>query len=67
MKPRGRNPEIVFRNGKPAVVILDIDEYQKMLVRSEDVDDLKTLKEMRKRLLKFRRLEDFLREFRAGI
>ena len=67
MKPKGKSPEIVLRNGKPAAVILDIAEYQEMLERLEDVDDLNALKKMRKRPLKFRRLEDFLKEYRSGV
>jgi hypothetical protein len=34
--------------------------------RLEDVEDLKTLKAMRKRPLKFRKLDDFLQERRQG-
>lgn len=63
MKPRVKQPEIVLRNGKPAAVILDINKYREMLERLEDAEDLKALAEMRKRPLKFRRLEDFLREY----
>ncbi len=57
-----RSPEIVLRDGKPTAVILDIADYKEMLERLEDVEDLQALKEMRKRPLKFRRLEDFLKE-----
>lgn len=67
MKPKRKNPEIVLRNGKPAAVILDIAEYQEMLERLEDADDLNALKKMRKRPLKFRRLEEFLKEYRPGV
>lgn len=66
-KRRGRFPEVVLRNGKPAAVILDIDEYQEMLERLEDAEDLRMLKEMRKRPLRFRRLEDFLKEYRPSV
>ena len=42
---RGRTkrkaPEIVLREGKPAAVILDIDEYREMLERLEAVEDLR--------------------------
>jgi len=55
-------PEVVYRNGKPAAVILDIDKYEELLERVEDIDDLRALKEMRKRPVRFRRLEDFLRK-----
>ena len=55
--------EVVYRNGKPAAVILDIDRYEELLERVEDIDDLRALREMRKRPVRFRRLEDFLSEY----
>ncbi len=63
MKARRKDPEIVLRDGKPSAVILDIDEYREMLERLEDVQDLRALSAMRKKPLKFRKLEDFLREY----
>ena len=60
---KAKNPEIVLRDGKAVAVILDIKEYQEMLERLEDIEDLQVLKEMRKKPLKFRRLEDFLEEY----
>jgi prevent-host-death family protein len=63
MKAKRKDPEIVLRNGKPAAVILDIEDYQEMLERLEDAEDLKALAEMRKRPLNFMPLEDFLREY----
>ena len=64
MKTRKKRttPEIVIRQGKPAAVILDIDEYRELLERLEDAEDLKMLAAMRKKPLKFRKMEDFLRE-----
>ena len=38
-----------------------------MLERLEDLKDLNMLKEMRKRTLKFRKLEDFLKEYQPGV
>ncbi|MCE9499151.1 MAG: type II toxin-antitoxin system Phd/YefM family antitoxin [Leptospira sp.] len=55
-------PEIVYRNGKPSAIILDLKEYQKLLERAEDAYDLKILEEMRKKPLKFKKLDDFLKE-----
>ena len=55
-------PELVYKDGKPSAVIIDINEYQEMLERLEDADDLKMLKDMRKKQLKFRKLDDFLKE-----
>lgn len=67
MKQHGRLPQIVLRDGKPAAVILDIDEYQELLERLEDLEDLQALQKMRKRPLKFRKLEDFLKEYSPGV
>jgi hypothetical protein len=64
-KSKRKIPEIVLRGGKPAV-ILDIDEYRSMLERLEDAEDLKMLKEMRSKPLRFRKLEDFLKEQGSG-
>jgi PHD/YefM family antitoxin component YafN of YafNO toxin-antitoxin module len=61
-KAKRKEPEIIFRGGKPAAVIIDIDEYQEMLERLEYAEDLKILAEMRQKPLKFKRLEDFLAE-----
>ena len=65
-KARRKAPEIVLSEGKPTAVILDIEEYREMLERLEDVDDLRMLEEMRKKPLKFRKLEDFLRQYSAS-
>jgi PHD/YefM family antitoxin component YafN of YafNO toxin-antitoxin module len=66
-KARKKAPEIILRNGKPAAVILDIETYREMLERLEDVEDLKMLAEMRKKPLKFKKLEDFLGEYQPGV
>lgn len=66
-KTERRSPEIVIRDGRPAAVILDIDEYQDMLERLEDVDDLEMLKEMREEPLKFRKLAEFLTEYAPSV
>ncbi len=60
-KRKRKDPEIVTRGGKPTAVILGIEEYRELLERVEDAEDLKALKAMRKRPLKFRKLEDFLK------
>jgi PHD/YefM family antitoxin component YafN of YafNO toxin-antitoxin module len=61
-KARKKEPDIVIREGKPSAVILDIDEYQEMLERLEDMDDLRLLEKIREKPLKFRKLDEFLRE-----
>jgi len=69
MKRKGRKkaPEIVVRNGKPTAVIVDIGEYQDMLERLEDIEDLKMLEQMRKTPLSFKGLDDFLKEYTPGV
>jgi len=69
MKPKSKRkaPEIVLREGEPAAVILDIDEYREMLERLEDIEDLQILEEMRTKPLKFRKLEKFLEEFDPSV
>lgn len=60
-------PELVLRGGKPAAVILDIDEYREMLERLEDMEDLNMLENMRKKPLKFRSLDHFLNEYSPDV
>lgn len=62
-KIRKKVPEIILHEGKPAAVILDIDEYRELLERLEDVEDLKMLEAMRRKPLKFKRLDKFLKEY----
>ncbi len=66
-KSKKKVPEVVLREGKPAAVILDIDAYKEMLERLEDVEDLRMLGEMRKKPLKFRKLQDFLMEYHPDV
>ncbi len=67
MKVRRKQPEIILRDGKPSAVILDIEEYQEMLERLEDAEDLKMLGEMRRKPLEFKKLEDFLNEYTPSV
>lgn len=67
MKTKRKYPEIIVREGKPAAVILEIDQYQDMLERLEEAEDLRALAALRKKPLKFRKLEDFLKEYKPGI
>lgn len=66
-KAKSKAPDIVLKDGKPAAVILDIDKYQEMLERLEDAEDLKILAQMREKPLKFKKLEDFLKEYHPGV
>jgi PHD/YefM family antitoxin component YafN of YafNO toxin-antitoxin module len=67
MRAKRKSPEIVLRDGRPMAVILDIDEYQEMLERLEDAEDLRVLEEMRQKPLEFKRVEDFLNEYTPSV
>jgi PHD/YefM family antitoxin component YafN of YafNO toxin-antitoxin module len=67
MKAKKRLPEIILREGRPAAVILEIDDYEEMLERLEEQEDLRALEKMRKRPLKFRKLEDFIKEYKPRV
>jgi PHD/YefM family antitoxin component YafN of YafNO toxin-antitoxin module len=56
-------PEIVLRGGKPAAVILDIEHYLELVERAEDAEELKMLEAMRRKPIRFRKLDDFLKSY----
>ncbi len=60
---KGREqPELIYRDGEPVAVILDIRRYEEMLECLEDLEDLQMLRQMRERPLRFRTLAEFLEE-----
>ena len=54
--------EIVTRKGKPVSVIIPIKDYEELLERVEDTDDMAWLKRARTKPLHYRPLEDYLAE-----
>jgi PHD/YefM family antitoxin component YafN of YafNO toxin-antitoxin module len=60
MKAAFAEPEIVTRNGKPVSVIIPIKEYEEMLERLEDAEDVAYLKAARRQPLHYRPLADVL-------
>ena len=60
MKAANAEPEIVTRKGKPVSVILPIKQYQEMIERLEDAQDVAWLKRARRKKLHFRPLEEVL-------
>ena len=55
-------PEIVTRKGKPVSVIIPIKDYEELLERVEDAEDVASLKHVRRKPLHYRPLEDYLAE-----
>jgi PHD/YefM family antitoxin component YafN of YafNO toxin-antitoxin module len=62
MKAAFAEPEIVTRKGKPVSVIIPIKEYEEMIERLEDAEDVAYLKKARTRPLHYRPLADVLAE-----
>ena len=62
MKVTLREPEIVTRKGKPVSVIIPIKDYEELLERVEDAEDVAWLKRSRRKPLHYRPLEDYLAE-----
>ena len=64
MKATLPEPEIVTHKGKPVSVIIPIKDYQELLERVEDTDDVAALKRARTKPLHYRPLKDYLAEHR---
>jgi len=62
MRIKGSAPELILKEGKPVAVILDVDKYQEMLEKLEDIEDLKMLNTMRKKPLRFRKLANHFKD-----
>jgi PHD/YefM family antitoxin component YafN of YafNO toxin-antitoxin module len=62
MKATLPEPEIVTRKGKPVSVIIPIKDYEELLERLEDRDDMAWLKRARRKPLYYRPLEEYLAE-----
>ena len=60
MKAAFAEPAIITRKGKPISVIIPIKEYEKMLERLEDAEDVAYLKKARTKTLHYRPLADVL-------
>ncbi len=56
------SPEAYYKNGKLQHVLLTAGQYETMLEILEDLADNKAIEKMKKKPLKFRKLEDVLRD-----
>ncbi len=65
MKATLSEPEIVTRRGRPVSVIIPIKDYEELLERVEDADNLAWLKRARRKPLHYRPLADYLAERRG--
>ncbi len=61
-KRASKEPEVIVRDGKPVSVIIPIKEYEELLERLEDAEDIAYLKKLRSKPLSFRPLSEYLAE-----
>lgn len=54
-------PQIVVRGGKPSAVILDINDYRRLLEIAEDREDLAELSRIKRSKTYFREISEYLR------
>jgi len=64
---KNKEPQLVIRNGEPCPAIFDLEEYEKMLERLAEFDDLRVLQEVRKKGLKLRSLDHLPKEYRRAV
>ncbi len=62
MKMTLSEPEIVTRRGKPVAVIIPIKDYEELIERAEDAEDVAALRQARRKPLQYRPIEDYLAE-----
>jgi PHD/YefM family antitoxin component YafN of YafNO toxin-antitoxin module len=62
-----RKPDFVYRNGKPVSVILNISDYENMLEKLEEMEDLKLLKQIREKPLEFNEIDDVIRGLNLNV
>jgi hypothetical protein len=63
MKQLHHNPALIYRDGKPIAVMLEIEEYLELLEKLEDYQDIAYIEEVkRQRPLEYTTLEEYLRE-----
>lgn len=67
MSSTSKGPAVLYRDGKPSAVLLDIEEYRELLERAEDAEDLRLLGEIRKQPLELKDLDEFLAEYDPGV
>jgi len=58
-----KEPQVLYRGGRPTAVLLDIKEYRRLLEIAEDQEDLDRLAELDRRPQPYRPFEDFLDEW----
>ena len=62
-----KRPEVIYRDNKPVSVIIDLEDYERILERLEDIEDLSFINSIKSETLKFRKLDDFILEYNSNV
>jgi len=62
-----KEPEMIYKSGKPTAVILPLAEYEELLERVEDAADLQWLKKARLQGASYRPFSDYLKEHKRRV
>jgi PHD/YefM family antitoxin component YafN of YafNO toxin-antitoxin module len=57
-----KEPEMIYKSGKPTAVILPLAQYEELIERVEDAADLKWLQKARLQGVTYRPFSDYLKE-----
>lgn len=60
MNPQTRGRRLILEDGKPTGVILNLDEYEAILERLDEADDLEAIRQMRREDWQTVSFEDYL-------
>jgi hypothetical protein len=55
-----KEPEMIYKSGKPTTVILPLADYEELLERVEDAADLQWLKKTRREGVNYRPFSEYL-------
>ena len=58
---------MIVEDGEPAAVVVPIDEYEEMIARLEDAEDIEELARIRAGPRSSRKLKEFLAEYSPGV
>ncbi len=57
-----KEPEMIYKSGKPTAVILPLAAYEELLERLEDAADLAYLRKIRRKGTSFRPFDEYVKE-----
>ena len=62
-----KEPEMIYKSGKPTAVILPLADYQELLEKVEDAADLKWLQKNRRQGVSYRPFSEYLKETKRRV